>query len=219
MVGLKMARHRATQGSLMAAPTPALSRKVLPMAELRLNPVTHRWIVTGKRPVMPDAVEAGVLCPFCPGNERLTPKAIAETRDAAGAWTTRVFHDRAPIFQIETPLNARGEGMYDRMNCVGAHEIVVDTPRHGVTMAQLSVEQLATLIQVCRDRILDLKRDRRFRYVSLFKDQSLAPAAVAMHSHSQILASLALPMIIHVCLFENTTPEIFAMTSSIAPHY
>ena len=180
----------------MAAPTPVPSRKVLPMAELRLNPVTHRWIVTGKRPVMPDAVEAGVLCPFCPGNERLTPKAIAETRDAAGTWTTRVFHDRAPIFQIETPLNARGEGMYDRMNCVGAHEIVVDTPQHGITMAQLSVEQLATLIQVCRDRILDLKRDRRFRYVSLFKDQSLAPAAVAMHSHSQILASPALPMII-----------------------
>ena len=179
------------------------------MAELRLNPITHRWIVTGKRPVMPGALEADELCPFCPGNERLTPKPILETRDAGGAWTTRVFHDRAPVFQIETPLNSRGEGMYDRMSCLGAHEIVVETPQHGVTMAQLPVEQLAKVIEVCRDRILDLKRDRRFRYVSLFKDQRLAPAAVEMHSHSQILASPVLPMILQIELrwsrdhFEN----------------
>ncbi|MCJ7504649.1 MAG: hypothetical protein MUP80_16545, partial [Acidobacteriia bacterium] len=80
------------------------------MAELRVNPVTRLWIVTGKRPVMPDVQEADVLCPFCPGNERLTPKAICETRDASGAWTTRVFHDRAPIFRIETRLDPRAEG-------------------------------------------------------------------------------------------------------------
>ncbi len=166
------------------------------MAELRLNPVTRRWIVTGTRPVMRDALEADTLCPFCPGNERLTPKAIVETRDAGEAWTTRVFHDRAPIFQIESALDPRGEGMYDRMNCLGAHEIVVETPQHGLTMAQLSVEQLARVTEVCRARIVDLKRDPRFRYVSLFKDQSQAPAAVATHSHSQILASPALPFIV-----------------------
>jgi UDPglucose--hexose-1-phosphate uridylyltransferase len=141
-------------------------------------------------------VEADAQCPFCPGNERLTPKPIMEARDAAGAWTTRVFHDRAPIFRIETSLDPRGEGMYDRMNCLGAHEIVVETPQHGVTMGQLSGEQLAKVIEICRDRILDLKRDRRFRYVSLFKDQRQAPAPVELHSHSHILASPVLPMIV-----------------------
>jgi UDPglucose--hexose-1-phosphate uridylyltransferase len=165
------------------------------MAELRLNPVTRRWIVTGKRPVMPDVQEADVLCPFCPGNERLTPKAICETRDASGAWTTRVFHDRAPIFQIETPLNPRAEGMYDRMNTLGAHEIVVETPQHGLTMGQLAVEQLAKVVEVYRDRILDLKGDRRFRYVSLFKDQRAVTAALQGHAHSQMLASLVLPRV------------------------
>ena len=168
------------------------------MAELRLNPVTRRWIVTGKRTVMPDVLEETGACPFCPGNERLTPKAIMETRDASGAWTTRVFHDRAPIFQIETPLDPRGEGMYDLMNTLGAHEIIVDTPRHGVSMAALPEEQLARVIEVCRDRILDLKRDRRFRYVSLFKDQrDITPAWLA-HSHSQILATAVLPQIMQV---------------------
>jgi UDPglucose--hexose-1-phosphate uridylyltransferase len=165
------------------------------MAELRLNPITRRWIVTGTRPVMPDVIEADVPCPFCPGYERLTPKAIRETLDANGAWTTRVFHDRAPIFLIEAALNARGEGMYDRMNTLGAHEIVVETPQHGVTMAGLPEEQLARVLEVCRDRILDLKGDRRFRYVSLFKDQRAVSAALQGHAHSQILASPVLPLV------------------------
>jgi UDPglucose--hexose-1-phosphate uridylyltransferase len=165
------------------------------MAELRLNPATRRWIVTGKRPVMPDVVEADVACPFCPGYERLTPKAIRETLDAKGAWTTRVFHDRAPIFQIETPLDARAEGMYDRMNTLGAHEIVVETPQHGVTMAELPEQQMALVLEVCRDRILDLKGDRRFRYVSLFKDQRAVTPTLQGHAHSQILASPVLPQV------------------------
>jgi UDPglucose--hexose-1-phosphate uridylyltransferase len=166
------------------------------MAELRMSPATRRWILTGKRQVMPDVQESSELCPFCPGNERLTPKAIRETRDSSGAWATRVFHDRAPLLQIETTLNARGEGMYDRMNTLGAHEIVVETPQHGVTMAQLPTEQLAKVIEVCRERILDLKQDRRFRYVSLFKDQKPVTSTLQGHAHSQILASPVLPQLL-----------------------
>jgi UDPglucose--hexose-1-phosphate uridylyltransferase len=168
------------------------------MPELRLNPLMRRWIVTGKRTVMSDIMEETDVCPFCPGNERLTPPSIFETRDAKGAWTTRVFHDRAPIFQIESPLNPRGEGMYDRMNTVGAHELVLETPEHGVTMGKLPVEQMATVIRVCRDRILDLKLDRRFRYVSLYKVQRDATPERLAHSHSHILASPVLPQIVQI---------------------
>jgi UDPglucose--hexose-1-phosphate uridylyltransferase len=168
------------------------------MPELRLNPVTRRWIVTGKRTVMPDVTEQDGVCAFCPGNERLTPKAIVETHDAGGAWTTRVFHDRAPIFQIETALNPRGEGMYDRMNTLGAHEILVETPEHAVQMSRLPAEQLVRVIEVCRDRILDLKRDRRFRYVSLYKVQRDVAAQWLAHSHSHILASPVLPQIMQI---------------------
>lgn len=163
------------------------------MAELRLDPVTRRWVVTGKRPVMPDAENFGAVCPFCPGNERLTPKAIRECLDANGAWSARVFHDRAPVFRIEGALDRRGEGMYDRMNTLGAHEIVVETPQHGLTLAQLPPEQIAKITEVCRDRVLDLKRDRRFRYVSLFKDQMPVAPTLKGHAHSHILATPVLP--------------------------
>lgn len=168
------------------------------MAELRLDSATHRWVVTGKRPVMPDVEDAGAVCPFCPGNERLTPKPIREWRDASGAWRVRVFHDRAPVFRIEGGLDRRGEGMFDRMNTVGAHEIVVETSEHGVTMAQLPAEQIAKITEVCRDRILDLKRDSRFRYVSLFKDQGPVVPTLQGHGHSQILATPVLPQLLEI---------------------
>ncbi len=168
------------------------------MAELRLDAVTRRWVVTGKRPVMPDVLDSGALCPFCPGSERFTPKPVRQVVDAKGAWTTRVFHDRAPVFRIEGGLDRRAEGIFDRMNPVGAHEIVVETPQHGVTLAALPFEQIAKVIEVCRDRILDLKRDRRFRYVSLFKDQGPAAPTLQGHGHSQILATPVLPQLLEI---------------------
>ncbi len=158
------------------------------MAELRLDPIARRWVVTGKRPVTPDALDSGGLCPFCPSHERFTPNPIRECRDAKGAWFVRVFHDRAPVFRIEGQLDARGEGLFDRMNTVGAHEIVVETPQHGATLAQLAPEHVATVLEVYRDRIIDLKKDRRFRYVSLFRDQGPPSPSLQGHSHSQILA-------------------------------
>jgi UDPglucose--hexose-1-phosphate uridylyltransferase len=168
------------------------------MAELRLNPVTRRWVVSGKRPVMPDVRDRGALCPFCRGNEHLTPKAICEWRDASGAWGVRIFHDRAPLVRIEGGMDSRAEGMFDRMNAVGAHEIVVETPQHGLTMAQFPPEHVAKVTELCRDRIFDLKRDRRFRYVSLFKDQHPPSPSLPGHSYSQILATPVLPQLLEI---------------------
>jgi len=147
---------------------------------------------------MADVRDSGVLCPFCQGNEQLTPKAIQDWRDASSAWGARIFHDRAPIFLVEGAADRRGEGILDRMNPVGAHEIVVETPQHAVTLAQLPPQHIAKVIELCRDRIIDLKRDHRFRYVSLFKDQHPPTPALQGHSYSQILASPVLPQVLEI---------------------
>ncbi len=104
----------------------------------------------------------------------MTPHAIREYRDSAGAWMARVFHDRAPLFRVEGGTDRRAEGMFDLTNTVGAHEIVVETPVHGMSMAQLSEQHFVHVLELFRDRILDLKQDHRLRYVSLFKDQHSA---------------------------------------------
>jgi UDPglucose--hexose-1-phosphate uridylyltransferase len=168
------------------------------MSELRLDPITHRWVVCGRRQVIADFNDAEATCPFCPGNEQFTPRPIKELIDGNGAWSARVFHDRAPIFLIEGKEGRQAVGMFDRMNPIGAHEIVVETPRHGVTLAELPVDQMARCIGLYRDRILDLKRDIRLRYVSVFKDQGLAARTEHGHSHSQVLASPVLPQFLEI---------------------
>ena len=166
------------------------------MPVLRLDPVRRRWVITGKRPAMPDALDSGELCPFCPGNEGFTPPAIREHKDATGQWDVRVFHDRAPLFHVEGGLNREGEGLYDRMNALGAHEIVVETNQHGKTLAELTPEHIARVLEICRSRILDLKQDTRFRYVSLFKDQGRVRPAAEEHGHSQVLAIPVIPALV-----------------------
>ena len=166
------------------------------MPVLRLDPVRRRWVITGKRPAMPDALDSGELCPFCPGNEGFTPPPIREHEGADGKWDVRVFHDRAPLFLVEGGLKREGEGLYDRMNALGAHEIVVETNQHGKTLAGLAPAHIARVLEICRERILDLKQDPRFRYVSLFKDQGRARPAHEEHGHSQILAIPVIPTLV-----------------------
>lgn len=170
------------------------------MAELRLDPFTRRWVITGKRPVMPDVHDEGGLCPFCPGNEHMTPPAIREYRDSSGAWMVRVFHDRAPLFRVEGEMDRRAEGMFDRMNTVGAHEILVETPAHGMTLAQVAEANLVHVLELFRDRILDLKQDRRLRYVSVFKDQHAPSPERKGHAYSQVLGTPVLPTMEEIAL-------------------
>lgn len=166
------------------------------MPLLRLDPIRRRWVITGERPAMPDALDSGELCPFCPGNEGFTPASIREHKDANGKWDVRVFHDRAPLFHVEGGLAREGEGLYDRMNALGAHEIVVESNQHGKTLAEMAPEHIARVLEICRDRIRDLKQDPRFRYVSLFKDQGRTRPAREEHGHSQILAIPVLPTLV-----------------------
>ena len=169
------------------------------MPELRLEPVTRRWVVTGQRPALPDGHAAAGVCPFCPGNEHLTPKAIFEKGDGPGAWKVRAFHERRPIFRngvSEGSSSRRGEWMCGLMDARGADEIVVEPREHAVSLAPLPSGHVALALGVCRDRILDLKQDERFRYVSLFKDQVWASPNVHGHAHAQVLATPVLPVFV-----------------------
>lgn len=166
------------------------------MAELRLDPVRRRWIITGKRVPMPDTLDSGTACPFCPGNERFTPQAIHERLDSSGVWRVRVFHDRAPLFRVEGLLGSEAEGMFDRMNALGAHEVVVETSQHDKSLGELTPDEIADVLETYRDRIIDLKRDRRFRYVSVSKHQERGLPFHDTHSHSQILATPVVPGVV-----------------------
>src|SRR5215831_7073503 len=124
----------------------------LPMPELRKDPIVGRWVIIAtdraKRPVAPKNEPdpgAGHLCPFCEGQETHTPHEILAYRDRhtranERGWRVRVVPNKFPALQIEGDLHKRGEGIYDKMNGIGAHEVIIECPFHEITMANLSEE-------------------------------------------------------------------------------
>ncbi len=176
------------------------------MPELRKDPIIGRWVIIAtdrsKRPTdlkfVPDEHKGG-FCPFCPGNEDKTPpEVLAYRRDPASkpdspGWHLRVVPNKFPALQIEGCLDRRGEGMFDKMNGIGAHEVIIETPDHSKCMATLSEKEVEEILWAYRDRLLDLKKDKRFRYVLIFKNHGSAAGASLEHTHSQIIALPIIP--------------------------
>ncbi len=174
------------------------------MPELRRDSILGRWVIIakerGKRPcdfvIEEDKVKGG-FCPLCPGHENTTPPEVLaygrNTPNTTG-WTLRVVPNKYPALVVEGDLDKRGEGMYDKMNGIGAHEVIIETPKHGETIPMMSHNQLIQLFWAFRDRMVDLARDIRFRYIIIFKNYGRAAGASLEHSHSQLIA---LPVVPH----------------------
>ncbi len=179
------------------------------MPELRKDPIVGRWVIIStdraKRPTdfVREAVKIkGGFCPFCYGNESKTPPEILAYRPSTNGstpqkdspgWTIRVVPNKFPALGIEGNLNKQAEGMFDKMNGIGAHEVIIETPDHNATLASLPAKRIEDVLWAFRDRILDLKKDRRFKYILLFKNHGEAAGASLEHSHSQLIALPILP--------------------------
>ena len=176
------------------------------MSELRKDPVTGRWVIISterrKRPtdfrlesvqVAPDS-----SCPFCEGHEQMTPRELlAIGRNGSGpdtpGWTLRVIPNQFPVLHVEGTLDREGEGLFDKMNGIGAHEVIIESPRHGDTLATLDAEAVEQVLWAARERVQDLKRDHRFRSIIIFKNHGAAAGASLDHSHSQLIALPIVP--------------------------
>src|SRR5258708_4852358 len=172
----------------------------LPMPELRKDPIVGRWVIIAtdraKRPITPklDTVPSGDFCPFCEGNEDKTPHEIIayrerNTRGNDRGWRVRVVPNKFPALQVEGVLNKRGDGIYDKMNGIGAHEVIIECPFHEISMANLSEDNIREVLWVYRDRLVDLKKDPRLVYGMLFKNVGAAAGASLEHSHSQLIVT------------------------------
>jgi UDPglucose--hexose-1-phosphate uridylyltransferase len=133
-------------------------------------------------------------CPFCPGQEDRTPAevyALRESIQAGGSaadWQVRVVPNKFPLLRIEGELNRHPEGIYQTMQGIGAHEVFIETPLHNVSLANLELAQLTRIFQAYRARLQDLRQDKRFRYLQIYKNHGIEAGAPVPHSHSQLLA-------------------------------
>ncbi|WP_456450545.1 galactose-1-phosphate uridylyltransferase [Hydrogenimonas sp.] len=135
-------------------------------------------------------------CPFCPGHEAMTPPEIYAMRDNAPntpGWKTRVVPNLYKAVQIEAAWESREVGPYLEWEGLGAHEIIVDTPRHLLRMDAWEVVEYANWLRTMRLRVNDLRNDIRLVYISLFKNHGHYGAATQAHPHTQLIALPVVP--------------------------
>ncbi|MBO1224010.1 MAG: galactose-1-phosphate uridylyltransferase [Candidatus Scalindua sediminis] len=175
------------------------------MPELRKEPVSGRWVIIASersaRPTdfksTPQPIKSN-FCPFCEGNEAKTPPEIMAYREKGTkantrGWRVRVVPNKFPALQIEGEQNKRGEGIYDMMNGIGAHEVIIESPKHVLSLTALDNGSVEEVLWCYRDRLIDLKKDKRFVYGLLFKNVGVAAGASLEHSHSQLIVTPIVP--------------------------
>jgi UDPglucose--hexose-1-phosphate uridylyltransferase len=175
------------------------------MSELRKDPIVERWVIisddTLRSPSIAEKTEkerVEIPCPFCPGNEHLCPPEILATRPHDSypndqQWNLRVIPNRSPLLVVEEEYKRMGEGFYDKITGVGANEVIIETPRHDIRQAQMSLLEIENLFWAYRDRIIDLKKDARMRYVLIYKNCGTPAGATLDHSYSLLMALPIVP--------------------------
>jgi len=174
------------------------------MSELRRDPVGGRWVIVDTdHPTLAQDFEyepqvyRGAVCPFCYGNESMTPPEIEVIREPGTApntpgWQVRVVSNKFPALGIEGDLDRRGIGIYDMSNGIGAHEVLVETPYHQKDICDLTNQEIESFLSMYCRRSNDLSKDKRFKYIMIFKNFGAAAGASLEHPHTQLIA---LPMV------------------------
>ncbi len=177
------------------------------MPELRRDPVVGYWtIISTERSRRPTEFRRGEIseiraCPFCEGKERETPGEVMAVREPGSSpngpgWSVRAIPSKLPILSLDQPFDRYGQGIYDVMEGVGTHELIIESPKHKHDLDELGVVEIEKVIQVYVNRINALEKDPRLKYALLFKNHGLISGSandVIRHSRSQLIATPITP--------------------------
>lgn len=174
------------------------------MSELRKDPIIDRWVIitdsaTRTPGIVPEqALKDSLPCPFCPGNEYMCPPEILANRPFGSLpnspdWNLRVVPNRSPVLVVEEDLKRMGEGLYDKISGIGANEVIIETPRHGIRQSEMEQAEMENLFWAYRDRLVDLKRDHRLRYALIYKNSGSNAGATLEHQYSLLMGLPIIP--------------------------
>src|SRR4030043_295789 len=188
------------------------------MHELRKDILLGRWVAVlseSKAPaeyeLPPTNKKEESSCILCPGRENETPHEITSIRKPGthfntSGWWVRALPSFKPVFQVEGDLGRRGIGIYDRMNSIGANEILVESPEHNTRPEDMGLEQMIRVITLYRDRIADLEKDSRLRYILIYKNSGKDAGEIFSHPISYLMATPVIPKR-HSCAFHEIAYE------------
>jgi UDPglucose--hexose-1-phosphate uridylyltransferase len=175
------------------------------MPELRRDLVNQHWVAVASGQALkpcdfPIARKKITIssppadCPFCVGNEAMTPEAVTVIPDE-NSWRFRVVPNKFTAFSLRENLKTSQRGLYPVMSSWGAHEVVIETPQHGLELQDYSLEHVEAYLQLLCRRYRELVRDERIRYIQIYKNRGMLAGATMEHSHSQILGFPVVPAV------------------------
>jgi UDPglucose--hexose-1-phosphate uridylyltransferase len=159
--------------------------------ELRKDPITRSWVITGDD--TEDGAAKDLGCPFCPEGARQLQVITFVPSANGNPWAARAVVHPHPIYRIEGEPERAGNGLYDRMQAVGAHEVVVENSRHDRHLWNAEDREIEEYLALCASRIEDLKKDSRFKYVTVFKNSGTLSGQEHDHPTSEIVATTFVP--------------------------
>lgn len=174
------------------------------MSEIRLDRLHEQYVlIAPERLHRPDyhraeldAAQSHRPCPFCEGNETLTPPEIFALRqndpDTPG-WQTRVVPNLYKAVQVEEELASQRRGMFEQVSGVGAHEVLIDSPHHAQGFAERTPEEVGRWLRTILRRCADLRNDTRLVHLSVFKNSGGNAGATQPHPHTQLIALPVVP--------------------------
>src|SRR5436309_1148582 len=159
--------------------------------ELRKDPITRSWVIVGDD--VPEQPPRADFCRFCQDSP-VAPQPVS-TRPSVdgGPWSARAVVHPFPIYRIEGEPSRRADGIYDRMRSVGAHEVLVENMHHDRHLWNASDAEIEQFLLLAGQRIQDLKRDARFKYVSIFKNYGSSAGQEFEHPHTELTATIFVP--------------------------
>ena len=181
-----------------------MTEKPSTVREIRINPIvpSESVLVSTARGMRPRKEEAPAprdtrkhvdTCPFCTGNETMTPPTISSVPNEDD-WQIRVVENLYPVLGDDSNSNNLVFGLQQAIDGYGRHEVIVDHTQHGIAIHEMSEQHLFSLLGVYRDRVDALyQADPRIQYVLVFKNFGPAAGASIPHTHSQVIAMPVVP--------------------------
>jgi len=185
--------------------TPATNQSI---REIRINPVvpTESVLVATARGMRPKKKEERLerdtrkhveTCPFCRGNESMTPPALLTTPDET-QWDIRIVENLFAILGDDEKRSNLVMGLQQTIDGYGRHEVIIDHSEHGIAVYDMTEQHIAQVFKTYRNRMLALyEADDRIRYVLVFKNFGPAAGASIPHTHSQLIAMPVIPENVH----------------------
>jgi UDPglucose--hexose-1-phosphate uridylyltransferase len=177
------------------------------MSEIRLDPTTEEWVIFARiradRPTdlvnarsKPELPVFSASCPFCPGNESMTPPEITSYKNPqTGNWQIRVIENKFPVLTpAGNTTRTTEDDMFTGMDGLGVHEVVVETPEHNRHIVQQDDNAVTEILRTYLVRYNVMKKLPFVKLIIIYKNYGIMAGTTLEHSHSQLLAT---PVISH----------------------